>query len=377
MRPTRAVIDLDAIADNYQFLRQRLGPSRAIFCVVKADAYGHGAARVAQRLEREGADRFAVAIAEEGIGLRRAGITGEILLLNYSDPVDAGLHRAYGLVPSLYDLSQTAAFVEAARGAREPLRVHVKLDTGMGRIGFRDEEIGPLADLLRRSPQLAVAGTFSNLASAEDPASDTAPRQVETMKTFVAELDRAGISPGVVHVANSAGVLYRNDAWFDGVRPGLALYGIPPRDGDAETAQALRPAMSVESAVMSVKSVPAGTALGYGGRFVTARASEIAAVPIGYHDGFRRSFSGRVRVLMRGKEAPIVGAVSMDLTLVDATGLGARIGDRVVCLGAGGNLRVGAWDLARAADTIPYEILCGIGSRVPRVYAGAPGAQAP
>ena len=369
MRPTRAVIDLDAIAANYRFVKERVGPSRAVFCVVKADAYGHGAGRVAQRLEREGADRFAVAIAEEGIALRRAGISSEILLLNYSDPAEFGLHRAYGLVPALYDLFQAAAFAEAARGSRHPLTVHVKVDTGMGRIGFRPEELGPLLELLRRSPHLHVAGTFTNLASAEDPDSATVGEQLEAMKTAVAALEAAGIRPGIVHVANSAGVLYRENAWFDGVRPGLALYGIAPRDGDAATAGALAAAMTVESAVMSVKSVPAGTALGYGGRFVTTRESEIAVVPIGYHDGFRRSFSGRVRVLMRGKEAPVVGAVSMDLTLVDATGIGTRSGDRVVCLGGDEERRVTAWDLARAADTIPYEILCGIGARVPRVYA--------
>jgi alanine racemase len=151
------------------------------------------------------------------------------------------------------------------------------------------------------------------------------------------------------------------------VRPGLALYGVPPSDG-LESDGELEPAMTLETHVMAVKEVPVGVALGYGGHFVTQRPSTIAALPIGYHDGFRRSFSRRVRVLLRGKEAPVVGAVSMDLTLVDATGVGAQNGDRAVCLGSDGGLRVTAWDLARAADTIPYEILCGIGQRVPRVY---------
>jgi len=148
------------------------------------------------------------------------------------------------------------------------------------------------------------------------------------------------------------------------VRPGLALYGVSPSGDD----DALEPALTLETRVMSLREVPPGTPLGYGGRFVTPRPSTIAVLPIGYHDGFRRSFSGRVRVLLRGKEAPVVGAVSMDLTLVDATGLGARTGDRVICLGSDGALRVTAWDLARAADTLPYEILCGIGPRVPRVH---------
>lgn len=363
------MIDLDAIASNYRFLRDRIGAERALYCVVKADAYGHGARAVALRLEEEGASRFAVAIAEEGIALRRAGIRGEILLLNYSDPADVGIHRAYRLVPSLYTIAQAGGFAEATRGFREPVSVHVKLDTGMGRIGFRPEEIPALAALVRRSSGLAVAGTFSNLASADDPGSSQTARQVVAMKEGVAALSSEGVSPGVVHLANSAGVLLHAEAWFDGVRPGIALYGISPSNGEAIEGVRLVAAMTVETAVMAVNTVPAGTPLGYGGRFATERESEIAVLPIGYHDGFRRSFSGRVRVLMRGNEAPVVGRVSMDLTLVDATGLGARIGDRVVCLGATDGCRVTAWDLARAAGTIPYEILCGIGARVPRVYA--------
>jgi alanine racemase len=366
-RPTRALVDLDAIAHNYRFLRNRVGAERALFCVVKADAYGHGAGPVARRLAREGASRFAVAIAEEGIALRRAGVEGEILLLNYSDPADVGSHRAFGLVPSLYDMEQVRGFADAAERLSEPLAVHVKLDTGMGRIGFRPEEIPALAELLLRARGLTVAGTFSNLASAEDPRSPATDRQIAVMESAVRALAAAGISPGLVHVANSAGVLLHERAWFDAVRPGLALYGIPPSES-AGFAEELRPAMTVETRVMAVKDVPAGTALGYGGRFVTDRAATIAVLPIGYHDGFRRSFSGRVRVLLGGKEVPVVGAVSMDLTLVDATGAGVSRGDRVVCLGATDGLRVSAWDLARAAETIPYEILCGLGARVPRVH---------
>jgi alanine racemase len=367
LRPTLASIDLGAIARNYRRLQDRVGAGRAIIAVVKADAYGHGAGPVARRLEREGASRFAVAVAEEGVALRRAGVTGQILLLNFSDPADVGTHRAYGLSPALYDLAQARRFAEAAAGFAEPLPVHVKLDTGMGRIGFRPEELGALGDVLRRARGLRVAGTFGNLASAEDPGSPRTAEQVERLKAGAEALAAARISPGVVHLANSAGVLLHPGSWLDAVRPGLALYGVSPA-GESRNDDALEPAMSLETRVMAVRELPAGVELGYGGRFVTRRPSAIAVLPIGYHDGFRRSFSGRVRVLLRGKEAPVVGAVSMDLTLVDATGLGARSGERVICLGSDGALRVTAWDLARAADTLPYEILCGIGPRVPRVY---------
>ncbi|HEX9285955.1 MAG TPA: alanine racemase [Thermoanaerobaculia bacterium] len=367
MRPTCASIELDAIARNYRVVRNRIGAERGIFCVVKGNAYGHGAAEVARRLSREGASRFAVAVAEEGIALRRAGVEGEILLLNYADPADAGALRAYGLAPSLYDLRQARGFAEATRTFSDPLPVHVKLDTGMGRIGFTPEVLGAVAQLLRRSPGLRVAGTFSNLASAEEMESPRTAKQVDVLKAGVAALTAAGVAPGVVHLANSAGILLHRDTWFDAVRPGLALYGVPPtqRSGAGDS---LTPALTLETRVMAVNEVAPGTALGYGGRFIAERASTIAVLPIGYHDGFRRSFSGRVRVLLRGKEVPVVGAVSMDLTLVDASGAGVQSGDRVVCLGSDGGSRVTAWDLARAADTIPYEILCGIGSRVPRVY---------
>ena len=367
MRPTFATVDLGAIARNYRVLGDRVGDGRTVIPVLKADAYGHGAGPVARRLESEGALRFAVAVAEEGIALRRAGVGGEILLLNFSDSRDVGLHRAYRLSPALYDLAQARAFADATAGFAAPVPVQVKLDTGMGRIGFRAEELPALADVLRAARGLRVAGTFSNLASAEDPGSPRTAEQVERLRAGVDALAAAGIAPGVVHLANSGGVLLHPGSWLDAVRPGLALYGVSPA-GDAGSDVALEPAMGLETRVMAVREIPAGVALGYGGRFVTPRPSAIAVLPIGYHDGFRRSFSGRVRVLLRGKEAPVVGAVSMDLTLVDATGLHARSGERVICLGSDGALRVTAWDLARAADTLPYEILCGIGPRVRRVY---------
>jgi len=365
-RPTTALIDLGAVARNYRFLRQRAGAKVAILPVVKADAYGHGAVPVARRLAEEGAGMFAVAIAEEGVELRRAGVAGEILLLNFSDPADVALHRAYGLTPALHDLAQAEAFARAAAGLTAPLPVHVKLDTGMRRLGIQPEDIGAFARILRRAPGLALRGTFAQLSSAEEPDSPATPGEVRGLSDALSSLRAAGVEPGLVHLANSAGVLAHPDSHFDAVRPGLALYGIPPSEGLGQ--EGLEPAMSLETRVMAVRRVASGTPLGYGGFFVTERASTIAVLPIGYHDGLRRSFSGRVSVLLRGREAPIVGAVSMDLTLVDATGCGASPGDRVVCLGADAGRNVTAWDLARAAGTIPYEILCGIGPRVPRVH---------
>jgi alanine racemase len=370
-RATKAVVDLDAIASNYQTLKSRAG-GRDVYAVVKADAYGHGALPVARRLGAAGALRFGVAIAEEGIALRRGGIAGEILILGAADPADAALDRGYGLAAAIHDPSQARRFADATACFAQPLRVHLKLDSGMGRLGVRPEELAELTGILRRAPGLAVDGVFTQLASGEDAAEQPTRGQIETLQAGLSVLRDAGIDPGTVHVANSGGVLAHPEALFDAVRPGLALYGILP--SEALPDPGLSPAMRLETRVLAVKAVPAGTPLGYGGTFRTSRASRIAALPIGYHDGFRRSFSGRVAVLVGGERLPVVGVVSMDLTLVDATESRAQPGDRAVLMGRLGAESVTVWDLARAAETIPYEILCGIGSRVPRVYGPLGGA---
>jgi alanine racemase len=368
--PTRALVDLEAIARNYRRLRDRVAP-RGVIAVVKADAYGHGAAVVARRLEREGADRFAVANPDEGVALRRAGVSGEVLLLSCAEPESLARQHAYGLTPALYDAAQAEAVAAAAERLPGTVDVHLELDTGMGRAGIRPEELDRILNSFRSARRARITGTFANLSNADDPASPATARQVEALRGCLARMRAAGVEPGTVHLANSAGTLAHPDSWFDAVRPGLALYGVSP--SDAVDGSELTPAMSVETRVVAVRRVPAGTPLGYGGRFVTARPTTVAVLPIGYHDGFRRSFSGSVSVLLRGRKAPVVGSVSMDVTLVDATDSGAERGDRAICLGRDGAASVSAWDLARAAGTSPYEILCGIGPRVPRVYAGEGG----
>ncbi len=362
----RAVIDLDAIASNFHLLRERVGSRRAFYAVLKADAYGHGAARVARRLEREGADRFAVASTGEGVALRRAGVAGEILLLSHAEPEDLARQRAYGLTPTLYDPDQADALARESRAFGEPLGVQLELDTGMGRAGLRPEQLDRVGRMLAASPWLRVTGTFANLSCADDPRRKETARQIAGLVEAAAKLRAMGVEPGPLHAANSAGILAHPESWLDAVRPGLGLYGIDPAEG--LSGGGLSPAMRVETRVIAVHEVGAGTPLGYGGRFVTQRQTTVAVLPIGYHDGFRRGFSGKVAVLLRGRRAPVVGSVSMDLTLVDATATGAARGDRAVCLGADGAESVTAWELARALDTIPYEILCGFGARVSRVF---------
>jgi alanine racemase len=361
-----AVIDLDAIASNFRLLRERVGSRRAFYAVLKADAYGHGAARVARRLEREGADRFAVASTGEGVALRRAGVAGEILLLSHAEPEDLARQRAYGLTPTLYDPDQADALARESRAFGEPLGVQLELDTGMGRAGMRPEQLDRVGRMLAASPWLRLTGTFANLSCADDPGRRETAQQIAGLVEAAAKLRAMGVEPGPLHAANSAGILAHPESWLDGVRPGLGLYGVDPAEG--LSGGGLSPAMRVETRVIAVHEVGAGTPLGYGGRFVTQRPTTVAVLPIGYHDGFRRGFSSRAAVLLRGRRAPVVGSVSMDLTLVDATATGAARGDRAVCLGADGAESVTAWELARALDTIPYEILCGFGARVSRVF---------
>ncbi|MFN2632173.1 MAG: alanine racemase [Thermoanaerobaculia bacterium] len=366
-RPTRAVVDLDAIAGNLRVLRERAGGADVI-PVVKGDAYGHGAVPVARRLGSEGARRFAVALLEEGLALREAGIAGEILLLSSGDPADFPLFSPARLTPSVHDLAQLRALGAAAAAARlaAPLGVHLELDTGMGRLGVRSEELPAVIEAFRSTPSLRLAGTFTQFASATEPELESTAVQIRNFRGGVAALRDGGVDPGLLHASNSAGTLAFGEARFDAVRPGIALYGIPPSESVGD--RALRAALSLETAVLSVKTVPSQTPIGYGGTFVTSRTTRVAALPIGYHDGFRRSLSGEIAVLIRGGYAPVVGAVSMDLTLVDATDCGAEAGDRVILLGSDGAREIAAWDLARAARTIPYEIVCGISARVPRVY---------
>jgi alanine racemase len=367
-RPTRAIVDLDAIAANYRHLETAAGGAGRVFPVVKADAYGHGAVPVSLRLAREGARRFAVALLEEGAALRAAGIEGEILLLSSGDPEDIAELSALRIAPALHDLPQARRMAEAARSLAAPLPVHLKLDTGMGRLGFRPENVAEAAALLRQSGGLSLAGTFTQFASADDARSPATEKQILEFEAALSVLRGAGVDPGLIHASNSAGALNFPGARFDAVRPGLALYGVEPSASSEGNGSRLLPALSLETRVMAVRRVPPGTPLGYGATFVTERTTEVAILPIGYHDGLRRAFSGRSSVLLRGARAPVVGAVSMDLTLVDATDTGAKPGDTAVVLGRSGAEEIGVWELARAASTNAYEILCGIGGRVRREY---------
>lgn len=335
--------------------------------VVKADAYGHGAVPVARALEEVGADYFCVAIAEEGVSLRRAGVGSPILMLNYSDPRETALHRGFDLTPTIFSLEHARALAAATRSFSPPLRVHLKIDTGLTRLGILPEEIPEAAAVLSRAPGLKVEAVFTHFSHGDDPDDPVMDGQEALSREVFGAVRAAGLSFDWTHLSNSGAALASRGAWCDAIKPGLSLYGIVPAERSSPLG--LRPALTWETEVLAVKRVPAGRAVGYGGTFVTRRPSALAVLPIGYDDGYRRSFSGRVPALLPGGSAPTVGAISMDLTVCDATDVAARKGDRVVLLGETEKGSVTVHDLARAAGTIPYEIFCGIGPRVPRIVA--------
>ena len=369
-RPTWAEIDLDALASNFRVVRGRVGASVKVMAVVKADAYGHGAVECAQRLAAEGADWFGVASPEEGLELRRAGLSQPVLSFGGFWEGQAELCVKEKIVPTIYRLDMAAAFDEAARESGTVADVHVKVDTGMGRLGVRYDEAAEFAARLSEFKNIRVDGVMTHFAVADEPerecfTGDQVRHYGEALEAFRAK----GHRPSFAHLANSAATFAHPETWGNMVRPGGVLYGLwrdvlPPRSDNP----GLRPAMSIHSRVMLLKHVHRGETLGYGCTFEASRETMVATLPVGYHDGYVRALSNRGRVIVRGQFAPVAGRVSMDLTLVDVTDIkGVRVGDRVTLLGTDGQLAIPAEDLAKTAGTISYEITCGT-KRMPRRY---------
>ena len=361
-RPTRAEVNLGALAHNVRVMRALVQGSR-LYAVVKADAYGHGLAPVARCFEKQGVDGLCVALAEEGLQLRAFGITAPILVLSgaYGDAHERVV--AAHLTPVIYSYAQAEAFARAGNGS--PVSVHLKVDTGMGRLGVPMHELGALLAALRGLPDLRIDGVMTHLSSADsDP--EVTRAQLERFEDAVRAIRAAGHAPKLVHAANSAGALGFIEARHSLVRVGIALYGVPPVEGQVE---GLQPAMRLRTEVLSLRDLPVGSAVGYDQTFRAARPTRIATVPIGYGDGLMRAASNRGVVLVREQRCPIVGRISMDLTTIDVTDVSdCAIGDEVIVIGRQGALAITAQELARACDTIAYEVLTNISPRVPRVY---------
>ncbi len=369
MRPTATYIDLDALAFNFNSSKQFIGDGIEYMAVVKADAYGHGAVKCALRLEKEGVDWFGVAIPEEGVELRNAGVTRPILCLGSFWPGQERLIVEHGLTPVIFSL-ETAGVLSAFVGSGS-IEIHVKIDTGMGRVGVRWPNAREFARGLKQFPNLNVGGIMSHLASADDPAEDVfTGTQIGRFDEACEVFEEEGHSPQIVDIANSPGSIRCRESRQGMVRLGGALYGllsdILPDGSDRPE---LRPVMSLRSRIAQIKEIPAGEGLGYGQTFHTERDSRIALVPIGYADGYPRAMSNTGRAVVNDRFAPVVGRVSMDWTLLDVTDIkNATVGDEIFLIGGDGKATVTAADLAREVGTIGYEITCGISPRVPRVY---------
>jgi alanine racemase len=384
LRPTHAVVDLDGLASNYRAITRSLPKSCALMPVVKADAYGHGAGHVARRLAEEGAPVFAVAVVEEGLELRRAGITQPILVMGWIGKDQLGSLVDGGLTANIHSVEQAEelkSFLEGEEergGPRAPLPVHLKLDTGMTRLGVLPGDLPRILDLLdRMREKIFLEGVFQNFASADDPGGAQTEAQTNTFEKCMRAMRARGHRPSMIHTDNSAATLARlasspskKSALFgiSHVRPGLALYARVP-GLSSEANDSLRDVMSFVSVVDQVKTVPKGTRVGYGGTFVAGRMTTLAIVPAGFADGVPRHLSGRGHVLIGGRRCPLAGRVSMDLTTVDVTDLSARParGDEAVFFGRQGGARLGVDEVAAAAGTVSWEILCGVGPRMPRI----------
>lgn len=381
-RPIWAEISLGAIGHNFRLVRRSIGPKRKILAVVKANAYGLGAVPVSKALSRMGADAFGVTCSEEGIELREAGIREPILLLTGSWPGEEGIILEYNLTPVVARLGQLGYLERAAakrrgKSARKKVPFHLKIDSGMNRLGISREEVTSFARAYANCPHLEMKGTLTHFASSEDFRTQQNDRQEGTFSEALAELRGAGVSPGIVHEANSGAICARPATWADMVRPGAALYGYHQGFEPAEVAAEVRkkfplkPCLSLRSRIISLREIAVGESVGYSARFVAERPSRIAVIAAGYADGIVRQRSNRGCVIVRGKLVPLVGAISMDLSMIDVTDVeNASLGDLVTIYGKDGEVSVEVDQAARQIGTVTSDLLCALGRRVPRFYLG-------
>ncbi len=377
-RPTWAQVSLENLRYNFGVVQRHIGAGITVCAVVKADAYGHGAVECARALESEGARWLGVTSLDEAIPLREAGIRTRILLMTGFWRGEEEEIIRLQLTPTVWEPGQVELLEKAAAGLGLPrLPVHLKVDTGMGRLGVDPEDVYQVCAVLKSSPHLLLEGLSTHLASSEvldAPSVDDQLRKFEQVRNL---LRNEGFDPPLVHAANTGAVISRRESWNTMVRPGIALYGyhLPFERAGREVSGsklrlAVKPVLTWKTRILSLRDVRANQALGYGGTYVTKAPARIAVLPVGYADGLNRALSSRGRVIVREHYAPIVGRISMDLTLADVTGLpGVAVGDEVVLLGALDGLSVDAREHAELASTNVYEILCAISKRVPRKYS--------
>lgn len=375
-RPTWAEVSLTALQNNFATIRD-FALRTEVCAVIKADAYGHGLLSCANALQKEGAKWFAVTDCAEGVKLRDSGIKGRILLLSGFFKGEEDTVVEHDLTPVVWEPAHIRSLEHAAKKFdRTQFPVHLKIDTGMARLGTALADLPQMTQAMHASHCIYLEGMLSHFSSAEafdSPVTDDQLLRFETGHAIVTEF---GLMPQYVHVCNSAAIVTRQNAWKEIVRPGISLYGyympfMSVVTGTVDSSQELPviPVLSWKTRIMALRELDARQPVGYGGGFQTQSPSRIAVLPVGYADGLNRQLSNRGRVIVRGDFANIVGTVTMDMTMIDVTGIpGIAVGDEVTILGESGDRKITAWDHATLAQTIPYEILCAISARVPRVY---------
>ena len=370
-RPTWAEVDLGRLRENFRSIKAFCGADILYMAVIKANAYGHGATRCARILEAESADWFGVATMEEGVELRQAGITRPILILGGIWPGQEIHFRNFDLTPLIFTMDQAERVNNDARSASMTTRVHVKIDTGMNRIGFRPEQASEAATRMAELNYIEVEGVMTHFAAADMVSeSKFSNQQISIFHSAVDAFLCAGHRPKIIDLANSPAAVAYPHSRAKLVRIGGLLFGVTgdliPKIIDQPE---LKPVMSIYSKIAMMKVVPKGESVGYNRTFTAERDSLIATVPIGYNDGYDRSLSNKGEMIVRGTKVPVVGRISMDWTTIDVTEVPeARVGDQVIVLGAEGQRSITAEDIARTVGTISYEVTCGIGPRVPRIY---------
>ncbi|MFQ5724221.1 MAG: alanine racemase, partial [Terriglobia bacterium] len=380
-----AEISLPQLKENLALIRRHVGPQRKILAVVKADAYGHGAVPVSRALEEAGVEMLGVAAVSEGIEIRQGGVRTPILCLTGFFPGEEKDLLAHNITPGITEVGQVERLEKAAQGLGRRVRCHVKLDTGMGRLGVPCAELPRLLDALAASPAgggasrpLELEGLYTHFASSEDFTCDQTADQLARFQEACQQFTARGFRPPLIHLANTGAIVARPDTWGTMVRPGSLLYGYlsffkfpAGQDRSAEFARQVpvKPVLTLKAKIFLVRDYPAQAPLGYGANFVTRRPSRIAVLRIGYGDGWRRGLSGRCRAIIRGCYAPTVGTIGMDLTLADVTDVPqARPGDHAVLIGSNGNASIPPTEPARALGTVASEVLSGLGRRVTRLY---------
>ncbi|HQD41084.1 MAG TPA: alanine racemase [Bacillota bacterium] len=370
IRPVWMEVNLDNLAYNIRQIKNNIKAPASIMGIVKADGYGHGAVEISRVLLEEGVQRLGVAVLDEGIALRQEGIDVPILVLGYTPPQLFDKVLEHRITPTLYNYQDALRLSELASKNGSSVKVHLKLDTGMGRIGMiPGQDSLDMVSNIYALPGIKIEGIFTHFSVADEKDKTYTREQFKKFTGFVNALKERGIDIPLRHAGNSAASIDLPETHLDMVRPGVILYGLYPSDEVEKGKLSLKPLASLKTVISHVKTVPSGTSVGYGRKYISAGERVIATLPIGYADGYTRLLSGKASVLVHGTRAPLAGNICMDQCMIDVTGIeGVKVGDEVVLMGSQGEETITAEELASLLGTINYEIVCLIGKRVPRVY---------